>query len=558
MDGRKYDGPAPLAAQTPAMPRLPTALLAPLLVGAALATPAVAAERVAAPAERRHADLLTGGLGLDGLRGPIPALADPAAPTFDELRRRALWTNWRGIADVAPGGGLGTVYGDLAPVPGREYHGDATLPGARRPHRMMLLLPDAFDRARPCLVVGASSGSRGIYGAIALLGGWGLPRGCAVATTDKGAGTDWQRVDADGTVAIPHAHSGDHPEADWGRHVLQTAAFAARMIEREHGLPPQRLQVLLLGVSNGGTAVLQAAGLAGDPMLDLGRDASGDAWVAPPVAGVVAVSPNVHVDGARPLYDVATEAALVDLASAEGRATLAAAGWTDAALDAAALSAPLDLWRAVAAGYASAYLRRKPHDMPAGYRYAACGPDGGASPPMPAEAALWWSDSSGLPPGSGVVLLDPPVEDGRRRGLEALRALWTGDDADARTLRQAVAATRPRAPRPGLPVIVVHGRDDGLVPEAFSTAPYVAWARSQGSTAAHWSVAHVQHFDAFLGLPTFAARYLPLLPYAWAAADTMQARIDDGAPPADRRIDGSPRAVGTDGTAALQHTDLGL
>ena len=34
-----------------------------------------------------------------------------------------------------------------------------------------------------------SSGSRGVYGAIST-GEWGLKKGCAVAYTDKGAGTE--------------------------------------------------------------------------------------------------------------------------------------------------------------------------------------------------------------------------------------------------------------------------------------------------------------------------------------------------------------------------------
>ena len=54
-------------------------------------------------------------------------------------------------------------------------------------------------RVRPvprCMVVTASSGSRGIYGAIAVAGAWGLPKGCAVAYTDKGAGTDYFDLDA--------------------------------------------------------------------------------------------------------------------------------------------------------------------------------------------------------------------------------------------------------------------------------------------------------------------------------------------------------------------------
>ena len=59
-------------------------------------------------------DLLTAGLGADGLRSPLPpAFVDNARPTPAELRRRAIWTNWRGIADLAPGGGYGELYGYL-------------------------------------------------------------------------------------------------------------------------------------------------------------------------------------------------------------------------------------------------------------------------------------------------------------------------------------------------------------------------------------------------------------------------------------------------------------
>src|SRR5437868_11080828 len=68
--------------------------------------------------EHRGADdLLTGGLGLDGLRGmTAPAFADPAHPTDAEVRRRALWNNWRGIADLGPLGNYGALYGSTANV----------------------------------------------------------------------------------------------------------------------------------------------------------------------------------------------------------------------------------------------------------------------------------------------------------------------------------------------------------------------------------------------------------------------------------------------------------
>ncbi|HJW45721.1 MAG TPA: 3-hydroxybutyrate oligomer hydrolase family protein, partial [Lysobacter sp.] len=142
-------------------------------------------------------DLLTAGLGLAGLRSPVaPAFADPAHPTPAELRRRAIWSNWRGIADLTPGGGYGEWYGRVDTVVGAEFQSLATVPGATQPHRVLVQVPDGFSQSRRCLVVTASSGSRGIYGAIAVAGAWGLANGCAVAYTDKGAGTDYYDLDA--------------------------------------------------------------------------------------------------------------------------------------------------------------------------------------------------------------------------------------------------------------------------------------------------------------------------------------------------------------------------
>jgi len=275
---------------------------------------------------RGHDDLLSAGLGLAGLIGaPIP-LSDPLQPTAEELRRRAIQVSWQGIADLGPLGGYGSVYGLVPDMPGREYQAFARIPGANSPHRVLLQLPDNFDRKKRCLVVTASSGSRGIYGAIALAGAWGLPRGCAVAYTDKGTGAgyydyadnsgvaldgrrahrggaalEFQPMPAAATagIAIKHMHSGDNPEADWGRHVIQAAQFGLAMLDRaypgEAPFTPQNTRIIATGTSNGGGAVLQAAGLDHEGFF----------------AGVVALEPNVHaVEGGRPLYDYATEAAI--------------------------------------------------------------------------------------------------------------------------------------------------------------------------------------------------------------------------------------------------------
>lgn len=573
---------------------LTTGLAACATVQAPSDMPAVPAFDFERSSDHRGADdLLTSGLGLDGLRSMVPpAFADPARPAPAELRRRALWSNWRGIADLSPGGGYGDLYGSVAQVPGREFHAYAMVPGARHPHRVMAQVPDGFDHARRCLVVAASSGSRGIYGAIAVGGAWGLPRGCAVAYTDKGAGSDYFDADvdlaigADGTVggagpafrpelagsasgvAFKHAHSRDNPEADWGRHVEQAARFGLHALSRAFPdrapFEPGNTRIIAVGISNGGGAVLRAA-----------EDAD---WLDAVVAG----EPNIHVAGARPLYDVATEAALLmpcalpalglpampyvparcaalraaglvsggDLQAqhASALAQLRASGWSDAALRAGAISVGFDLWRAVAAGYAQAYGRRAVDQPLCGYGYGAIDAQGVARPATELERAAWWSDASGIPPGAGVGLFDALADDGADPawpGLRCLRALWQGDDDASRQVRESIAATRASPPRAGLPVLVVHGLDDGLVPVFHTSAPYVAAARAAGRDIRYWQVQHAQHFDAFLGLPAYASAYVPLLPYVYAALDLVDGYLSGQVPlPGDALVPARPRDAG--------------
>ena len=594
----------------------PAACAGALVLAACASTPPSASRMdpavftpMSSSVHRNGDDLLSAGLGLDGLRNmAAPAFADAAAPTVAELRRRALWSSWRGIADLRPEGGYGSLYGSVAAVPGREFHALATVPGARHPHRVMLQLPDAFDAGRRCVVVTASSGSRGIYGAIAVAGAWGLPRGCAVAYTDKAAGSDYFDLDArqgigmDGRVAgrdqllafdpgddapangiaFKHAHSGDNPEADWGRHVRQAGEFALAALNV--ALPDaapftfDNTRFIAVGISNGGGAVLRAA-------------EDGD-WLDAVVAG----EPSIHIDapGARPLYDYTTEAAMLmpcalaaleglpqsplsalatamraprcaalreagvlegDDTAAQARSALAAlnaSGWTDEAIRAAALSVDFDLYRAVAVTYASAYGRYGVGAHPCGHTFAAQNPDSSPRAATSAERAAWWSDASGIPPGAGVGIIDPALAppDLTGTGITCLRALWTGDGVDAQRVRTGVQQLASAPPRAGLPVVLVHGRDDGLIPIAFTSAPYAAAARAAGHDVRLWEVRNAQHFDGFLALPDYAARYVPLLPYVYAALDRVQAHLDGQAGlPADAVIDTRPG--GTLDAAAL-------
>jgi hydroxybutyrate-dimer hydrolase len=535
-------------------------------------------------------DLLSASLGLRGLAGTSTRFAQPASPTPAELRQRAIQSSWKGIADLGPLGGFGTLYGSVPSVPGREFTTFASLPGARASHRVLAQIPDDFDRNKRCLVVTASSGSRGIYGSVALAGGWGLPRGCAVAYTDKGGGAGYfdpsdgtgvmldgtrakagsaplefepQGLDADAGIAVKHAHSGDNPEADWGRHVLQAARFGLAMLDRafpdEAPFTAQNTTIIATGISNGGGAVLRAAGDDKDGIL----------------AAVVALEPNIHVRGAgRSFYDYATEAALllpaalaardfdgvpfarVGLASptawalrcaslrAHGRLTglmpgaqaeealamLRAGAWHDDVLATAASSTSLDLWRVVTVAYASAYLKRDASHMPGGFSYRAYHAAGVTGPADALLRATWWADGSGIPPGAGVLLaggtdlsLDPTLP-----GVLSLRELQTGQGIEAEQLHSAIDATAAELPREGLPILIVHGAQDGLIPVAFSSEPYVKWLRDAGRTPVFWKVPFAQHFDAFLAFPDFGDRHAPLLPFGYAALDRAWSHLSEG------------------------------
>jgi hydroxybutyrate-dimer hydrolase len=603
--GRKYDVARVRACWGVGVKSIPQAATAALVLSLA-ACAAMSSHHATEPtmfnsqrvtAHRDGDDLLTAGLGLAGLRAPAPpAFADAAHPTPAELRRRAIWSNWRGIADLMPGGGYGELYGSTANVPGREFSAYATVPGARQPHRVLVQVPDAFDVARRCVLVTASSGSRGIYGSISVAGAWGLPKGCAIAYTDKGAGTDYFDLDAkagprvDGTVgmagkdlaflpdspvgasgiAFKHAHSQDNPEADWGRHVRQAAEFALHALDE--AMPQaapftfENTRVIAVGISNGGGAVLRAAELDGST--------PGERWLDAVVAG----EPNVYVSSGRPLYDYTTQAALlmpcalldmhelpqsplsahaktlgavrcaslaaagilqgadVPAQAASAHALLHSAGWSDAALRAGALSVDFDLWRAVAITYASAYGRYGIGEHPCGYAFAAQNPDFSVRAATVAERVAWWADGSGMPPGAGMGIVDTRLAapDYALPGLQCLRALWDGQGADAERVRNGVAATEASLPRAGLPVIVIHGTDDGLLPPAFTSAPYVAMAQAAGRDVRYWQVRNVQHFDAFLALPDYRARYPPLLPYVYAALDRVSAHLDDAENPLPR------------------------
>ena len=535
---------------------------------------------------RNGDDLLSAGLGLARLRAPAPPLADDSLKPAQHLRRVAIHANWRGLADLTASGGYGEG-AELAVVEGREFHAFARLPGRAQPFRVMVQLPDAFDPEQPCLVVAPASGSRGIYGGLPVAGPWALPRGCALALTDKGAGTDlFDHAGDTGTaldgsraargtaqlgfepapvelgpnsaglamVSIPHAHSGDNPEADWGRHTLQAARFGLAVLDRAYPdqapFTPERVRITAVAISNGGNAVLRALEIDEENLFD---------------AAVVG-APNITAPGERALYDYATEAALFQpctladpvglmslpfgnpmlLPAAQARcnslhragllpeataaaalAVLEASGFEAGALEQAAVNSALDVWRAVAALYASAYLRTPVDAMPCGYAVASLDAAGQPTPAPAEQVELWWATSSGVVPTGAAGWIDRGAkespDDPSFAGLLCLRELWTGKDAQAQKLQQSIAETLATAHLPNIPIIILHGRQDGLIPPAFSSRPYVRIARANGAAQLNYRAFDgAQHFDSLVPFPGMSSRYTPLMPMLWKALDGLE------------------------------------
>jgi hydroxybutyrate-dimer hydrolase len=315
-------------------------------------------------------DLLTAGLGKTGLAGASPVAATPTAPTGAELRKIAIYNNYRASVDVAANGGYGTLYGPNIDVNGGNTPGEGKVAGVeylayaddgtgQKNVTMLVQIPSAFKRDRACIVTATSSGSRGVYGAIGSAGEWGLKRGCAVAYADKGSGNgvhdlatntvntrDGIRADASAAgknsnftaslsaselaafntanpnrIAVKHAHSQQNPEKDWGNDTLNTVRFAFWALNDHLGdrypdgaamvtFKSDNTIVIASSVSNGAGAAIAAAELDTEGLID-GVAVSEPNLQLPPNPSLVVKRGSTTWTGAGlPLFDYFTLANL--------------------------------------------------------------------------------------------------------------------------------------------------------------------------------------------------------------------------------------------------------
>ena len=267
-------------------------------------------------------DLLTAGLGKSGLAASTaPAYVDANNPTPSELRRNAIYANYRAVLDISANSGYGTLYGPNIDAKGNLTSGEGMIAGTEysayaddgsgtQNVTLMVQIPASFDPNNACVITATSSGSRGIYGAIGSAGEWGLKNHCAVAYSDKGSGTGLYTFDDDGVnlqngvratrtqagnnaifaptlldsvrsafasafpgrIAFKHAHSQQNPEKDWGKSTLQAVEFAYYVLNLKYAvissidnahhiirLDPSNTIVIASSISNGAGSALLAA-----------------------------------------------------------------------------------------------------------------------------------------------------------------------------------------------------------------------------------------------------------------------------------------------------------
>ena len=597
-------------------------------------------------------DLLTAGLGKSGLGDATKTPTTSATPTAAELRKLAIFTNYRALIDTTSNGGYGVFYGPNVDSAGVAGTGEGKIAGTEyvaysddgsgaRNVTLLVQVPSTFNPAAPCIITATSSGSRGVYGAIST-GEWGLKRGCAVAYTDKGTGAgphdlhndtvpliDGTRSSAAaaGTAAqfkaslsaaelaafntaspnrfaFKHAHSQRNPEKDWGNFTLQAVEFAFWALNeqysplfgnnlRKRAIHPGNTTVIASSVSNGGGAALAAAELDSKGLIDgvavaepaiempaspgvqvqrggvlvptIGKTlvdftsyanlyqacasqstrlaaSPGGFYVFPSFAGNRCASLK-----AKGLLTAATPALQAD----EALAKLRAYGWEAESDLLHASHIAFEVAPAVTVTFALALSRASAKDNLCGYSFGsttAAGVPNALAAGLPTLAAT----GNGIPPANGMQLINnlspgamlrdlfsfspsTLTQDWNLDGALCLRNLLTGTDAAAKALQAGLDETRRSGKLGGRPTVIVHGRNDALLPVNHTSRPYTALnkvAEGAASQLSYIEVTNAQHFDGFIGLPAvlpgYDSRYVPLHLYLNRALDAVWAKLKNG------------------------------
>lgn len=627
-------------------------------------------------------DLLTGGLGKTGLQGPPPK---PEIFTATHLRTLAIYTAYRGLVDIKSSGGFGRLYGpnvssdrtvsdtSEGKIPGKEYLAFSDDGSGKQNVTLMVQIPSSFDPAHPCIITAPSSGSRGIYGGVPLAGEWGLKRGFAVAYTDKGTGTGihdldsntvniitGERMDADEAgnrsnftavvdqdykrrfphrFAFKHAHSEQNPQADWGKHVLQSIEFAFYVLNLEENfgkvqsdgtvkrtITPENTIVIASGLSNGGDAALRAAeqdeygwidGVAvSEPNICPIQNKSviirqgNKQWTYPnhsrnlldystllniyqpcanlspaikPHAPLNLINEQVCINRCMSLAQKGLlKSSTIDEMAMEAQSIINDYGILEEQNLIAPSHSALQITEGICIAYANAYGRFRVQDSLCGFSFAAVDPETKSPTPYPENRLkAIFGESTGIAPTpvAGIEIINDRSLGGPKRnsdsisqegimdhnldGALCLRRLTIGYDEAGEPLvgeeleyhkriAQGVNQVRATGKLRHLPVLIVHGRQDAILPPNHTSRAYVALnnlVEGDKSRVRYYEVTHAHHLDFLNGFAGFDSKFVPLVPYYFQILDYLYDHLAHQAPLPDSQVVRTiPRGILDDGT----------
>ncbi|HOX88587.1 MAG TPA: 3-hydroxybutyrate oligomer hydrolase family protein [Burkholderiaceae bacterium] len=390
----------------------------------------------------------------------------------------------------------------------------------------------------------------------------------------------------------------------------ETYAPLTPLGQRTRTVIPGNTTVIASSVSNGAGAALAAAEQDSTGLIDGVAVTEPNVAVAQQSALTIRRGSLIYTDGSKPLYDYFTYANLMQPCAALSAAAvgspfaftgfnatagtnrctaLAAAGLISGATlaeraadamnklyaygwepDTALLQASHYQFAtpAIAMTYANSYGRFSVLDNLCGLSFAFTGATGGVIPATAALATIFGT-GNGVPPSAGINIVNNLSVGGPVNSVVSVsqstgvtdfnvdaalcqRALWVSNSPNALRVRNGVNETLRSANLRGKPAIIVHGRNDTLVPVNFSSRPY--FARNQvveggASRLSYIEVTNAQHFDSFLSLAGYDNRFIPLHVYFNRAMDAMWATLRSGtALPPSQVVRTTPRG-GTAGAA---------
>ena len=424
--------------------------------------------------------------------------------------------------------------------------------------------------------------------------------------------------------AFKHAHSQQNPEKDWGRNTLQAVEFAYYVLNERFGtlngnerlktITPGNTIVIASSLSNGGGAAIAAAeqdtrglinGVAvSEPAVELPANANvtvrrGSSTVAvtgrnlidfTSYANLYQACASLAPSIAQGPYAAAFAAGFASAALpiAPNRcASLKAAGLLTASSTATQAEEALQKLRdygweaessalhpshaafeiapAVTVTFANGLARASAKDSLCGFSYASASAAGAVIPLAQAALAGMFATGNGVPPSSGVQLINNNGKLGAARdflsvssngtadwnteGALCLRGLVAGAGDAATRLQAGMRETQRSGNLRGKPTIIVHGRSDALLPVNHTSRPYAALNKKVEGAASklrYVEVTNAQHFDGFIGLPTvlpgYDSSYVPLHVYLNRALDAMYDHLANGkALPASQVVRTVPR-----------------